>query len=79
MTITSPILAEALVLYRVAYLAGNSLSPLTRDAYVRDIADFIAWLEDARIPNLPVPIDTATRQDLERYLLHLDACGLAVA
>jgi site-specific recombinase XerD len=75
----SPTLAEALVLYRVAYLAGHGLAPLSRDAYVRDIVDLVTWLEDAQAPNLLVPVDTVTRDDLERYLVHLDARGLAVA
>ena len=81
MTNTSlfPTLAEALVLYRVEYLAGHALAPLTRDAYVRDIEDLISWLENVQGPSLPASIDTVTRDDLARYLIHLDARGLAVA
>jgi site-specific recombinase XerD len=72
-------LPEVLPLYRVEHLAGRNLAPLTRQAYVRDIEDLLAWLDTARAPGTPAPVDAVSRPDLERYLTHLDTRGLTVA
>ncbi len=49
--------------------AGNTL-----DAYARDLADFTAWLAHAGLGPA-----TAARADIERYLVDLEAQGLAKA
>jgi integrase/recombinase XerC len=73
----SPTLAEALVLYKVEYLAGRNLAPLTRAAYTRDLEELIAWVAEERGAGVPDALDRIERRHLERYLAHLDERGLA--
>jgi len=42
-------------------------------AYGRDLKDFVDWLERRKGPDL----GTATRDEVEAYLIHCDAQGLA--
>ena len=73
----SPTLAGALALYRVEFLAGGHLAPLTRDAYRRDLEDLITWFAE-HLPTTKT-IDRVELGHLERYLAYLDERGLAVS
>ena len=75
--LSSPTLSEALALYRVEFLAGRNLAPLTRDAYRRDLEDLIAWFAKQQSTDALMSIDRVERRHLERYLAHLDDRGLA--
>jgi site-specific recombinase XerD len=66
-------LNDALAQYREQFLPSRNFAPLTRDTYIRDIADLIAFL------TLQLQLtDAATveRRHLERYLSELDRRGL---
>ncbi len=55
-----------------AQVAERDASQNTQDAYLRDLESFTEWLSDT-----PRQIDTATREDIEDYLIHLDKQGFA--
>ena len=75
----SPTLAEALVLYRLIGLPERQLAPLTRQAYVRDLAALRAWLQMQWPAAASDPVIAVTRRMLERYLTHLHTRGLTPA
>ncbi|GGG76542.1 tyrosine recombinase XerD [Salipiger pallidus] len=57
-----------------AQVAERGASGNTVAAYTRDLTDFTSWLaEDG------MALDTAQRGDVERYLIHCEAIGLAKA
>ena len=55
-----------------AQVAERDASQNTQDAYLRDLESFTEWLSDT-----PRQLDTATRDDIENYLIHLDKQGFA--
>lgn len=57
-----------------AQAAEQGAARNTLEAYARDLADFTGWLERARLDPA-----SAQRADIERYLVDLDAQGLARA
>src|SRR6187200_1689825 len=56
----------------VESLVGRS--PHTRDAYGRDVAEFVAWAERGGCPAGPAALDHRT---LRRFLAYLDTRGFA--
>lgn len=55
-----------------AQAAEQGAARNTLEAYARDLADFNAWLTRAKLAP-----DTAQQSDIERYLVNLEAQGLA--
>ncbi|MEI4262993.1 tyrosine recombinase [Roseovarius sp. D0-M9] len=55
-----------------AQAAEQGAARNTLEAYARDLADFTAWLAHRNLAP-----DTATQDDIERYLVDLEAQGLA--
>ena len=57
-----------------AHAAELDAATNTQLAYARDLKDFAGWLAPRALS-----FDTASRQDIEAYLIHCDAQGLATA
>ena len=64
--------AERITTFLDAHVAELNASRNTQLAYARDLSDFLAWLLTQRSGLL-----TATQAEIEEYLIHLDATGLA--
>ncbi len=57
-----------------AQVAERGIAQNTRLAYARDLKDFVQWLE-----RLPRGLEGASRDDIENYMVHCDAQGLAAS
>ncbi len=66
--------AERIATFLDAHVAEFNASRNTQMAYGRDLKDFLGWLQGTGSGLL-----TATRKEIEDYLIHLDASGLARA
>lgn len=73
MSTDSLTLAQALVEYRVSFLAARNLAPRTRREYSTDIQALITFLTDRCSLSSPIQVE---RKHLESYLAELDRRGL---
>ena len=67
-------LDQAVALYKDEYLASRNLAPLTRLAYLRDLAELASFLHEHQQAIL---VDEVERRHLEAFLGHLDGRGLS--